>query len=210
MAANSVHAAPAALATTVTAVALAKGAVASGSTLTLIKGALKLMAWTKAKTAAVVAVVTIAGLSVSTIAVKQWVRPATDAPIDSSYPGDWIWEGNSQTLEKVPPILLLRPSTLPATRVPFDMFGNGRYLARGKTVKELLAAVYSQINSEAKLTFLAPLPDKKFDCIVVGKTNWPDALETEIKRQFHLVTSWQPYDSRIDKTQVVLVREAKP
>jgi RNA polymerase sigma factor (sigma-70 family) len=49
--ANSVQAAPVALAKSVTAVAIAKGAAASGSTLTLIKGALKIMAWTKAKTA---------------------------------------------------------------------------------------------------------------------------------------------------------------
>src|ERR1039457_1377149 len=51
--ANSVHAAPVALAKSVTAVAIAKGAAASGSTLTLIKGALKIMAWTKAKTTVV-------------------------------------------------------------------------------------------------------------------------------------------------------------
>jgi RNA polymerase sigma factor (sigma-70 family) len=52
--ANSVQAAPVALAKTVTAVAIAKGAAASTSTLTLIKGALKIMAWTKMKNAIVV------------------------------------------------------------------------------------------------------------------------------------------------------------
>ena len=46
---NSVQAAPAVLVKSITAVAVAKGAAASGSTLTLIKGALKIMAWTKAK-----------------------------------------------------------------------------------------------------------------------------------------------------------------
>jgi RNA polymerase sigma factor (sigma-70 family) len=54
--ANSVQAAPALLAKIATAVAITKGAAASGSTLTLIKGALKIMAWTKAKTTAVVSV----------------------------------------------------------------------------------------------------------------------------------------------------------
>ncbi len=49
IAANSVQAAPVALAKSVTAVAVAKGAAASASTLTLIKGALKIMAWTKQK-----------------------------------------------------------------------------------------------------------------------------------------------------------------
>ncbi|HUA67319.1 MAG TPA: HEAT repeat domain-containing protein, partial [Candidatus Saccharimonadales bacterium] len=52
--ANSVQAAPAMLAKTASAVALTKGATASISTLTLIKGALNIMAWTKIQTAVVV------------------------------------------------------------------------------------------------------------------------------------------------------------
>jgi RNA polymerase sigma factor (sigma-70 family) len=60
--ANSVQAAPVALAKTISAVAVAKGAAAGGSTLTLVKGALKIMAWTKAKTAIVAgAAVLLAG-----------------------------------------------------------------------------------------------------------------------------------------------------
>ena len=57
--ANSVQAAPVALAKSVTAVAIAKGAAASGSTLTLIKGALKIMAWTKMQTAVATAAIII-------------------------------------------------------------------------------------------------------------------------------------------------------
>jgi hypothetical protein len=63
--ANSVQAAPVALAKSVTAVAIAKGAAASGSTLTLIKGALKIMIWTKAKTAVVVGLSVILTASVA-------------------------------------------------------------------------------------------------------------------------------------------------
>src|SRR3984957_14618198 len=63
--ANSVQAAPAMLAKTATAVALAKGAAASTSTLTLIKGALKIMAWTKMKTAVVVSLSVILTASVA-------------------------------------------------------------------------------------------------------------------------------------------------
>jgi RNA polymerase sigma factor (sigma-70 family) len=54
--ANSVQAAPAALAKSVAAVAITKGMVANGSTLTLINGAMKLMAWSKMKMAVVVGV----------------------------------------------------------------------------------------------------------------------------------------------------------
>src|ERR1041384_942264 len=51
-------------------VAIAKGAAASGTTLILIKGALKIMAWTKAKTAVVVGV-TILLTAGTTIIVKR-------------------------------------------------------------------------------------------------------------------------------------------
>jgi RNA polymerase sigma factor (sigma-70 family) len=68
--ANSVQAAPVALAKSVTAVAIAKGAAASGSTLTLIKGALKIMAWTKAKTAIVAGVIVLLAAGMATFAVK--------------------------------------------------------------------------------------------------------------------------------------------
>ena len=57
--AHSVQAAPVGLAKSVTLVAMTKGVAASGSTLTLIKGALKIMAWTKAKTAIVTGAVVI-------------------------------------------------------------------------------------------------------------------------------------------------------
>ena len=50
---NSVHSAPPALAISVTAAATAKGAAVSVSTLALVKGVLKIMAWTKTKKAVV-------------------------------------------------------------------------------------------------------------------------------------------------------------
>ena len=61
---------PVALAKTVTAVAIAKGAAAPASTLTLIKGALKIMAWTKAKTA-VIAGVAVILLAAGTVAISS-------------------------------------------------------------------------------------------------------------------------------------------
>jgi len=69
--ANSVQAAPVGLAISVTAVT-AKGALASGSTLTLIKGGLKLMAWTKAKTALVVGAVVLLTAGTATVTVETY------------------------------------------------------------------------------------------------------------------------------------------
>ena len=69
--AHSVHAAPAALVKSVTVVALAKGAAASSPTLTLIKGALKVMAWTKAKTAIIVGAGVLLAAGTTTITVNE-------------------------------------------------------------------------------------------------------------------------------------------
>jgi RNA polymerase sigma factor (sigma-70 family) len=73
--ANSVQAAPVALAKSVTAVALTKGAAASASTLTLIKGALKIMAWTKLKTTIVAGVIIALAAGTTTVAVKRLSAP---------------------------------------------------------------------------------------------------------------------------------------
>ncbi len=69
--ANSVHAAPVGLAKTISAIAVAKGAAASTSTLTLIKGASKIMAWTKAKTAVVIGAGILFAAGTTTITVKE-------------------------------------------------------------------------------------------------------------------------------------------
>jgi RNA polymerase sigma factor (sigma-70 family) len=69
--AGSVQAAPAGLAKAATAIAFTKGATAGASTLTLIKGALKLMAWTKAKTAVVIGVGMLLAAGTTTLLVER-------------------------------------------------------------------------------------------------------------------------------------------
>ena len=81
--AHSVQAAPAALVKTISAVAITKGAAASGSTLTLIKGALKIMAWTKAKTAIVIGVAAILATTSTTVIGVKLIR-AHHAPPDTT------------------------------------------------------------------------------------------------------------------------------
>jgi RNA polymerase sigma factor (sigma-70 family) len=75
LSANSVQSAPALLAKSVTAIAVAKGVTASSTTLTLIKGALKTMAWTKMKTTAVASAVIVLA-TISTVTVTSYLRHA--------------------------------------------------------------------------------------------------------------------------------------
>ena len=67
--ANSVQAAPAGL--IISSVAAAKGSAAAASTLTLVKGALKLMAWAKAKTAIVIGAAAILATGTTAVVVGE-------------------------------------------------------------------------------------------------------------------------------------------
>jgi RNA polymerase sigma factor (sigma-70 family) len=69
--ANAVQAAPAALTKTVTAMAVTNGASVGASTVTLIKGALKVMAWSKAKTAIAVGTAIVLAISTTGIVMLQ-------------------------------------------------------------------------------------------------------------------------------------------
>ena len=72
--ANSVQAAPVALAKTISTAAITKGAAAGGSTLALVTGALKIMAWTNAKTAVIAAVVVILAAGTATPIIVHHYR----------------------------------------------------------------------------------------------------------------------------------------
>jgi RNA polymerase sigma factor (sigma-70 family) len=77
---HSVQGAPVALAKSVTAVAMTKGVGASSSTLTLIKGALKIMAWTKAKTAVVVGVAAIVAVGTMPVVIHYFRNEYVSGP----------------------------------------------------------------------------------------------------------------------------------
>ena len=86
VAVNSVQAAPAGVAVTAAAT-VAKGAVVSGSTLTLVKGALKIMVWIKVKTVVVVTVGLVLTTSVSVIVVEKISQPGL---IQGKTESEWI------------------------------------------------------------------------------------------------------------------------
>jgi RNA polymerase sigma factor (sigma-70 family) len=77
--ANSVQAAPIGLATSVT-VAAVKGTAVTTSTLTLIQTTLKIMAWTKLKTAVLVGTIAIMAAGTATVTIYRAHSPAKAAP----------------------------------------------------------------------------------------------------------------------------------
>lgn len=112
---NSVHAAPVALAKSVMVVAAAKGTAASGSTLALTKGALKIMAWTKAKTAMVVTVAAIITGAVITPILSHNFRQENSTRLPQS-------SGRAQSSD-------LPKSADEATRAIFEAWGRGDWKA---------------------------------------------------------------------------------
>jgi hypothetical protein len=94
--AQSVQAAPA---------ALANGAAAIGSTLPLINGALKIMAWTKAKAA-------IVGSAVVLLAAGKAKITINDIEGYQSYPRR-VQDSDSSLLAQVPPLLKVLPTKFP-------------------------------------------------------------------------------------------------
>ena len=83
--AHSIQAAPVALAKSVTALAIAKGATASVSTLTLIKGALKIMAWTKMKAAIVVAAGVLLASGTGTVLIHKQIQARQFTPAQAPW-----------------------------------------------------------------------------------------------------------------------------
>jgi RNA polymerase sigma factor (sigma-70 family) len=162
---HSVQAAPAALAKAVTAAALAKGAMASGSTLTLVKGALKIMAWTKAKTTIVASACVLLAAGTTTIAIYNANKPIQGIPnnwsVISGEPDQWNWSngvinGHSVTGDSI--------------------------LASGKEYRDVtLSAIVSTTNREASLAI--HLQDAGNGYIILfcpdGFTNWPGRIDID-------------------------------
>lgn len=120
MAANSVQAAPLGLAASVTATA-AKGAVVSASTLTLIKGALKTMAWIKAKMVVAVTAGVLLAAGTVTVVVEQFSGPSIT---------EEMWLADWESIKELPPVLILRPTRFADN--PMGMGSEGRYVYRNQ------------------------------------------------------------------------------
>lgn len=172
LSANSVQAAPAALAKSVTAVAMAKGATASVSTLTLIKGALKVMAWTNAKTAIVIGAGLILMGGTATVIVRH------DRIQDET-----IWR--TEQLSSLKPMIIVRPTKFERDYPYGFSFSDGdRFRNVNQTITNLLEAAYG-FSPERMVSTIA-LPNGHYDCLDTA-AGPRDALKLKIQREFKLI-----------------------
>jgi RNA polymerase sigma factor (sigma-70 family) len=178
--AGSVHAAPATLAKSISAVAVAKGAAASSSTLTLIQGALKVMAWTKAKTAIAVGAGMLFVAGTATVTVKE---------INAHRALSWQDHYDLSVVDRLPPQVRIVPS--PPERKPGPHVAgerNGKILGLGRDFPDVVLASYAWRHNHGQLILQTSVPEGEFDYISNFPQGQPEALQREIEARFGLQT----------------------
>jgi uncharacterized protein (TIGR03435 family) len=182
--ANSVQAAPVALAKSVVAVAIAKGAAASGSTLTLLKGALKIMAWTKAKTVVVAGAVVLFATGTAVVVVEKVV---------SHVVAESFWEMKLENLKKAPPVVIIRP---PRYSDYSSMVNNaGKVIAHNMTFGGLLQEAYS--SSSVRMVLPTNTPQGGFDLMLTLPSDQKKALRKEIQKQFGFIARHENIETNV-------------
>ena len=185
LSANSIQAAPATLAKSVTAMAIAKGAAASGSTLTLIKGALKIMAWSKVKIAIVAGIGILCIAGTTTVTVKTIQEHRTYAWQVPDYDPDVV--------NRVPPQVRIVP-----TKFSNGGWGSFREKVVGTdaTPEEILQAAKGWL-SFVRMVVPNHLPKAKYDYIANLPTGSREALAVLVKKKFGLIGTIQMRDADV-------------
>jgi uncharacterized protein (TIGR03435 family) len=190
--ANSVHAAPVGLAKTISAVAIAKGAAASGSTLTLIKGALKIMAWTKAKTALVACSAAVLATGTTTVVVEEIISFNRQTVYEAIF--EHPDASSIARLEKAPAVLIVRPTRYPGggggTWTP-----NGKGVFVGASLSYMLCWAYGTLPTRMMLPPGAP--GGKYDYLDTLPNGHQEALRAKIKKQFGLIAHTETRDTDV-------------
>ena len=194
--ANSIQAAPVALTKSITAVAVTKGAAVSGSTLTLIKGALKIMAWTKAKTAIVVGTTVLLAAGTTTVTVEKIHEHRNEA---------WqLGQLNADFLQKPPYRTVILP-TKSAQRSRKNGFGGMVWIADGRVyglnapIEEMLRVAnvdYGSV-SQSRTVLNVEIPTNRYDFFTNPPKGSKSALRLEIKRKLGVAGRFETIETNV-------------
>ena len=182
--ANSVQAAPVGLAVKVSAVAVAKGAAAGISTLTLVKGALKIMAWTKIKTVIVAGAVVLfaVGTTTTTIIISR---------INTSSVDESLWEMKLENLKKAPWFtMIIRPTRF--TDHKLMNMTEGPFIGHNMDFRGLLAFAYGSSNkdgfdlyfSRERMVLPTDAPQDHYDLMFIYPNSRRGILQRAISKRF--------------------------
>jgi uncharacterized protein (TIGR03435 family) len=174
--AHSVQAAPVALAKAATAAAITKGAAASGSTLTLIKGALKIMAWTKAKTAIVVGASVLLAAGTTTVTIKAIAAHRVDES----------WRVPNPDHDNAPFLVEILPTKFPDSVDSLNSGSRGdNWIGIGRRVRDIAGIAYGW--RTGRILFADTEPTDRYDFISTLPQGSAAALQAELKRKLGFV-----------------------
>jgi uncharacterized protein (TIGR03435 family) len=167
------------LAKTISAVAIAKGATAGGSTLALAKGALKIMAWTKAKAAIVASVVVLLAAGTTTVTVKE-IR-------EHDFDDSWRITSNldSRKLDQVSPQVRIVPTKFPRFE-GWVRNNQMKVIGFGTSLTDILEVAYG-FRSPARTIISIELPQTEYDFIANLPVGNAEALQQQLKKKFGLI-----------------------
>jgi hypothetical protein len=203
VASNSVQAAPVGMAVKISVVA-AKGTAVTTAITTTVKGALKIMAWTKMKTAVAVGVATIVVASTTNVVVEGIFKNLeTD-------------QTASEKLESVSPTLLIRPTQYPTNRVGLQR-ANGKSAVANTSFNQLIRYAYG-FTTSVRMILPTNLPTGTFDYFNSLTNQQREVMRAELKKQFGLVAHTEMFDTNVlvlkvknqNKLEFHLVQNAKP
>jgi uncharacterized protein (TIGR03435 family) len=198
--ANSVQTAPALLAKSVTAVAMAKGATASVSTLTLIKGALKIMARTKMKTAVFIGAGLLLAAGTTTITVKE---------VQAHHRYSWqLPKASVDLIRNTAPQVVIVPTIYDQDGGICSVYGRvGGAMGICQNVTNLI--YYASYAAVPRIIISAGLPEGRYDFFVklpdTNRTRWETALQEELKSELGIVG-----ESEMRDTDVLLLKSRNP
>ena len=187
-AAYGAQAAPVGVMVAITSTAAAKGTVGTTSTLTLVKGILKLMAWTKAKTAIVSGVVVLLAVGTTTVTEREIQKHRT-------YP----WQGREGVITsdqvKQPPQVRIVPSRFHKA----DEYSGDTLLGTGVRAQDVIAAAYG-FATPARAILPSSLPADRYDyiaCLPGGIEANEMALREKVKSKFGGVAKTETRDTDV-------------
>jgi hypothetical protein len=190
----SSQAAPSGLAKSAVTAGLKAGRMTAGSsTLTFIKGALKIMAWSKAKTAIVAGVVVLFAAGTATVTVKEIQEHRT-------YPWQEGKLLDRDKLDQVPPQVRILPQKSHAVPNGWASNPNKKIIGLGVDFKIMIQAAYAFTYGTKRLTRILPLvelPPGHFDFISTLPSGSPEALQQEIRRKFGLVAELETKETDV-------------
>jgi uncharacterized protein (TIGR03435 family) len=174
--AHSVQAAPVALAKAATAAAITKGAAASTSTLTLIKGALKIMAWTKAKTAIIVGASVLLAAGTTTVTIKAIAAHRVDES----------WRVPNPDHDHAPFLVEILPTKFPDSVDSLNSGSRGdNWIGIGRRVRDIAGIAYGW--RTGRILFADTEPTDRYDFISTLPQGSAAALQAELKRKLGFV-----------------------